>query len=252
MTAGIAGIAAAIDGHAAQHARRTAVIHVDIIQRNAGDTSLIDRLRLALANADRAGVDDNSAAADRRAARADTGAGSRDIHGKVMAIVDNRDALVNDQRAVIGCIGLDNDRIAGGSRRDRSRQAFIGKLSAAALKDRTHGHLRGRGGLGGRSGRLNHSRLGRAFGRLHDRIAGGDRSGGRFKLGLRTHHVRRDTTNRHAFIGCISRRRHEAKAHGDKQQQGRQLRKCFHVVFSFSVHIYKKYKNMGLCRHSAQ
>ena len=230
MTAGVGGEVAAKDGDAAaQHAPGSVIGHADVIKRQAAvDAGYILGLRLAFPHAHGAGVDHQGTAADRSAACRNAGAGSHDVHIQGVAIVDKRDSLIQDQSAAEAGIGLDKHHVAIDRRGKRGGQALIGNLTAAPLDGSPDGRRR-RCGAPGRA----------ALSRVHGRVS---RGGRHIVVGrLLEHHVRGDPADHCAFIHVrrIGRRRHETNAHGDKQQHGDQLRKCFHVVFSFSVHICK-------------
>ena len=228
MDTGIRRIAACINSDiATEHAGRPAIVHVDIIQRHAGNARLIRGLRLSLRYLDRAGVDHNRTAADRSAAAADAQAGTRNAHRKRMAIVDHGNLLFQIKRAAKAGISLHNNYFTGNSIRQSGIQGLIRNLRTIGLLYHGPNHF-----LGRRVGSLS-----RTLCCLHSRIAAGSRLGIRLIPGIFSHHLRSNAA--YVLTACICRSRHKAQAHGDKQQQAHQLCKCFHVVFSFSVHIYK-------------
>ena len=129
MGTGIRRIAARVDGNIpAEHARRTAIVHIDIVQRHAGNTGLIRGLRLSLRHLDRTGVDHDRTAADRCAGAADAQAGSRNTHRQSMAIVDHGNPLIQIKRAAKAGVSFHNNHFTGNSIRQSGVQGLIGNL----------------------------------------------------------------------------------------------------------------------------
>ena len=146
-----------------------------------------------------------------------------------MTVQQDRNRLIDRKRAAIADIGVKLDGISAIGSRQRSTQAVIGRFRAVGLLQNNS------------AGRF--SLIGRCIGSGNDRVSTGALRSHDFLHHRRLviHHIHGDAANdcilTHAC--CISGDRHKAHAHGDEQQHGQQLSSCFHVVFSFSVHIYK-------------
>ena len=174
----------------------------------------------------------NDGAAAKRgtaAAEINTGVDSGNADADGMTVQQDRNRLIDRKRAAIADIGVKLDGISAIGSRQRSTQAVIGRFRAVGLLQNNS------------AGRF--SLIGRCIGSGNDRVSTGALRSHDFLHHRRLviHHIHGDAANdcilTHAC--CISGDRHKAHAHGDEQQHGQQLSSCFHVVFSFSVHIYK-------------
>ena len=205
-----------------------------LIEREAaGDARDIHGGVLTLLDRDFPGGDHDGAAAQRDAAGHDAGIDGGDRHLEAVAVEQDRDLLVESQRIGKAEVGIQLEHVAAGGGGQRRRQAVIGNIPIRALDDhRARAPFTGCG--------LLHVRL--RDGQHNIRALRADRDIRGIQQRIVIHHLRSDSPDHETFICCVCRDRHKAHANGDKQQQGDQLGTSFHVVFSFSVPVSKRFR----------